>query len=446
MNRRHIILASAGLALFAGMCLLIFSTSDPEYEGKPVSYWYQEYSSVASREFVESLGDREPWPRAHLHGYEWELAMDPLRAMGTNAVPYVVRRALDTGKESRVQSVARHFFAWLLRKKSQPYVSREEMAAAAPGVVKELEPPAGQLLKLLRHELRSGNPIVCQRALELLGYAGDGAEQAVPALVAALSDADPATRQMAILSLNRLGPKSAAAVPALMDCIVRWKNDTNQTAYLAALALGRIGSPAAPAAGLIEDLFARETNDLSRLYLAGASCGILGGRSPRFEYLMTEVTNGNYFALESLSHAGSNARPALPVLLKILGEFTNNFSWVAAAQAVQNIGVPPADYLPLIKARLSRGIEGDREFAAEMVLAVDPSDADALSTLTGLLARQNSTSDRAALALGRAGPAAKAAIPALQEAINHNSPLLSSITETEEWALKKILAQEKLQK
>ena len=78
------------------------------------------------------------------------------------------------------------------------------------------------------------------------------AEEAVPALIKALSDADPAVREQAATALGSYGPAAAPAVPDLIEKL----NDPNEwVRRKAAGALGRIGPAAAPAApALVEAL------------------------------------------------------------------------------------------------------------------------------------------------------------------------------------------------
>ncbi len=64
--------------------------------------------------------------------------------------------------------------------------------------------------------LRSPDPAVRLKGVEVLGRMGSAAESSVPDLIRLLDDADPEVRKAAARTLGRIGPHAEAAVPALM--------------------------------------------------------------------------------------------------------------------------------------------------------------------------------------------------------------------------------------
>ncbi len=64
--------------------------------------------------------------------------------------------------------------------------------------------------------LRNPDPAVRLKAIEVLGRMGDDAAPAVPDLVRLLNDPDPDVQKSATRTLGRIGPAAQAAVPALM--------------------------------------------------------------------------------------------------------------------------------------------------------------------------------------------------------------------------------------
>lgn len=96
-------------------------------------------------------------------------------------------------------------------------------------------------------------PALRTLAMELLAASGSKAKPAVDNLVAALSDAEPATRGDAAVALAAIGPDAAEAVPALSKLL---GGDEKEAAlrYAAAYALGRIGPAAAPVAETLRGL------------------------------------------------------------------------------------------------------------------------------------------------------------------------------------------------
>ena len=96
-------------------------------------------------------------------------------------------------------------------------------------------------------------PALRTLAMELLAAAGSKAKPAVDNLVAALADADPATKGDAAVALAAIGPEASEAVPALGKLLAGdEKEDTLR--YAAAYALGRIGPAAAPVAEALRGL------------------------------------------------------------------------------------------------------------------------------------------------------------------------------------------------
>jgi hypothetical protein len=68
----------------------------------------------------------------------------------------------------------------------------------------------------LMDALRSTDPNIRKKAVEVLGRMGEDAAPAVPALTALLDDADVGVRKAAARTLGQVGPEAKDAVPALM--------------------------------------------------------------------------------------------------------------------------------------------------------------------------------------------------------------------------------------
>jgi hypothetical protein len=73
----------------------------------------------------------------------------------------------------------------------------------------------------LTDALRSTDPSVRRKAVEVLGRMGDEAIDAVPSLTALLDDPDPSVRKAAARTLGQIGPQAKDAVPALMRTLFR---------------------------------------------------------------------------------------------------------------------------------------------------------------------------------------------------------------------------------
>ena len=64
------------------------------------------------------------------------------------------------------------------------------MSSEGAEALKEIKPPANQLLPLLERHLKSTDRMERRQAVYILGSTGDGAEQTVPWLCAALKSPD----------------------------------------------------------------------------------------------------------------------------------------------------------------------------------------------------------------------------------------------------------------
>ena len=124
--------------------------------------------------------------------------------MGTNAVPYLFEQAFDLRPDSAAWLNVCRFLSDLPR--PVPSATRVEEASK---LLEYIKPPAAQLLPLMEKHLKATNLYEHRQTLFILGTAGDGAEQAVPNLIAALKE-DSWTRQIAIQSLGWIGPRAQA--------------------------------------------------------------------------------------------------------------------------------------------------------------------------------------------------------------------------------------------
>jgi HEAT repeat protein len=385
-----------------------------------MSYWFKEYC------------------RARLDGSP-SRAVAALQEMGTNAVPYLVEQAFDTNEDSNLlQFLKRLPRSWGLPRS----LNLAERSAGAEIALQEIRPPAHQLSLLLQRRLKSTNlfeyyqalPMQRQlrsinlfeyhQALLVLGTAGDGAEEVLPELEAALKVPDRGAQAAAIQSLRWIGPKAGAAVPSLME-VMTDPRDSNYFGPPVAYALAKIGSNAAPALPLVRGLFERETNWNAQCALAMDLLLIDPGQT----YALAFLTNGftthlpasdrGIAALE-LGEVGPSARATVPGLLNAL-EGTNVFLIIQIAEALKKMGVGPEIYLPRLKMLLHSNDEMTRANAASRILAVDPADHEAHLVLMEIIKKGSIFRRFAIDNLGGAGPAAAEAIPVLREVMKHDS-------------------------
>ena len=93
--------------------------------------------------------------------------------------------------------------------------TEQDVAADALGRIGAAAVPA------LIEGLRSPDPAVRLKAVEVLGRMGPDAQDAVPDLVRLLDDPDEAIRKAATRTLGRIGPPAQEAVPALVRTLLQ---------------------------------------------------------------------------------------------------------------------------------------------------------------------------------------------------------------------------------
>ncbi len=429
-RRRKIAFAVAALALIASVWLMLDHAGGPKYQGKSLDVWFREY--CLSSFYVRYDDD--------LH----EEAAKALQQIGTNAVPYLVNQAFNTSTDSAAMTNFYRFLDAMPRSWGMPApVSSDVRRGEAAFAFKEVKAPANLLLPFMEEHLKSTNIFERRQALFILGTAGDGAGQVVPDLIAALKD--PGQMAIAMQSLGWIGPPASNAVPALIDFLKPPQSATAPPVFVADV-LGRIGGNAAPAIPLINEMFDKETNWELRCRLAAASFRIDSNQTEAFAFLtnglMTHQPVGDRWrAAHYLGDIGPNAKAAAPALLQSLDDATNGLLFRQSSVALKALGISPATIVSRMKAQLDSpgNDETTRVNVAARMLEVDPSDHDAQMALLELIRKNSGFASFAADTLGRAGPAAKDAVPVLREVSKSDKRVLR---EEAAKALKKIEAKD----
>ncbi len=413
-GRRLLVAGLLGAAIVAaGGWLMLGRGQEPEYKGKPASEWLKEYC-------LARVGT--PWAPLRQ-----KAALEAFRAMGTNAVPYLVAEAFNTRRNTTLQTNIHRLFSVLPESMQLPeFVSAQEFRDEAPFVLKEMKPPAQVLLPLLEPHLKSGNTNEYRQSLFLLGTTGDGAEEAVPLLVAALQKPDPWTRNLALQSLGWLGPKAGGAVPALLDCVKSSKGTNGSgLSRMFAATFGKIGSNAVPALPLVRELFEQTTNWNQKCMLAGALCNINGGQMEALNFLIDGLTNhqpasDRWMAASQLGEIGPGAAAAAPVLLEAMNG-TNGMLFSQIPKTLLAMGMTKESILPQMKRGLLLNDEAARVNVAARILDLEPADHDAHLALMKVIQNGGMFTAFAIEVLGNAGPAAAEAIPVLQAEAKSNA-------------------------
>ena len=405
MNRRRIILAILLVLTAGGFLWRLCIEPEPKYEGKGFSVWFRQYytSGQRSSRFDESLHEE---------------ANEALRAMGANAVPLLVEECYSTSHDAGPTNLLKVLSELPRPFRFPPFVPAELIRDEAAQVLYAIKPPAQFIVPRAAIALAGTNQHQRRTAIYLLGDIGEGAESATPWLIQGLRSSDRWEKVLAAQSTARLGPAVKAVIPELINGMTNAAGDQGWI-WGICHALGSMGSNAAPAIPILKAKMLVETNLARRMMIAGNLCRIDAGESGALTNILNELKNSENSGKRSsmvfqLGQVGPNAKAAIPFLLEMLAD-DDLQTWCGAASALKGVGADKSIILPPLSARLKSNDETIRFNAAQQILAIDPGNTEAMALLINEI-KAGSLFSRAAIeALGRIGPAAKDAIPVLQQ-------------------------------
>lgn len=258
MRRKRLILPAALLiAALGGLGWLFLRSPEPVVKGKRLSVWLEAgYNMHAPAHFplpphFHPTGSFGP---IRFNSPEEQAADEAMRAVGTNAIPTLLRmlRATDSPFKLKMIDLAQtqHFIP--IR-----YVSAEEWNSAAvsgfsqlghdtrdalPAVVEiylqnlspssrnaaltvmgiigpSIDSAATKVMPLLLRDLTDPNSRVRQTAMSLLVQIHSEPELVVHKLIPLLNDPDPEIRSNAAYNLGTFGARARPAVPALTEAL-----------------------------------------------------------------------------------------------------------------------------------------------------------------------------------------------------------------------------------
>lgn len=227
------------------------------------------------------------------------------------------------------------------------------------------------------------NPEARYWACLVIAEIGPDAKETVPELLQAVKDEQPEVRHEALMALAATGDTSQATLDAAIAALADRENSVK---YAAAYLLGSAGEAAAKAASQIQPLL-RSDDPFLRTVAAWSLC----------------KSNGNNQQVYAQS---------LDILLRALEDQDRNVR-LAAIEAIDDLDPEPSQVLPgLIKAFEIQ----DGMIATNVADALVDMGKDAVPAVAAEL--KNPKLRRAAVVvLGRIGPDAKDAVPALVEAL-----------------------------
>lgn len=339
-------LAAAAVLAFV---LVFWNVNQSSYQGRSTAAWFRHYCL-----HEHSQREREESVRA-------------LKALGDEAVLYLLDRAFNV----RTNWVAKLASQWQWKKDPQ------SVAMTAHDALRQVRPAYTTLAPWITDKLSQSNAFARNEVLWVLGTSGDGADQAIPYLVAGMNDSNQLARSLAKQSLKFLG---AAARPAVPDLIAALDDQTGRPSVIEAL--GNCGSSAKAAIPHLEP-FLGDANTWVRLVTAAALCKIDPSQvSPRemlLEAAQSDTLKVQEDALACL-HQLPDMMESRPILMRILGEGQNGPA-SRALHALQFAGVDKGEITAALLKRMDTNDPAIRFTAASWLLNIDGTEKQATKVL-----------------------------------------------------------------
>ena len=277
-------------------------------------------------------------------------------------------------------------------------------------------------------------------AVRAVGLAGAASAPLVGKLGALLKDSDVRVRRAALEALATLGPAAAAATPAVTALL-----DDPDSAIDAADALGRIGPLARPALKSLARLLSADSP--ARRWAAVRAMAQIGGpgAAPAVQFMIREMPQAseidNYNMMIYLALLGPVAKDAIPAIQRsrLMNPFLRQTTVWAIEPGTELPWLTPMGNSSVAQLVLESYVHelGDQlkplaQTLAKKILSGDAGDVppwgykllakypeEPLKLLTPPLSDSNRTMrERAAVALGYMGRAARAVKPQVAEALN----------------------------
>ena len=247
--------------------------------------------------------------------------------------------------------------------------------------------------------LRQSDPKARRRCAEALSWGRPANDEVIRALTASLTDCDPGVRESAAGSLGRIGPTAEASTPALIGIL----GDEEFHVGIVRWAIGRIDPPAEWAIPSLVKALEPDAHDSHPVEM-----------EPKAKEKGSRAIPGDEDRLKEAREA-RKAKEKVESQRRARTRLAGQVRRDAAATILGNYGDAARAAIPALVEALEENPYGLSRIA-DSLARIDP---EALvAALVKLLPRSKRPEDTIE-ALGRLGPKAKDAIPALIESLGH---------------------------
>jgi HEAT repeat protein len=291
----------------------------------------------------------------------------------------------------------------------------------AVGYLRQETAPEGRPISYWIESLREDNPALAASGIEALTHAG---ADALPALVACLNDPNSLARARAAEALAKMGSTS---IPALVTALRDEDPYVRAGAARAFLYMGPTGKEAVPV--LIQTLHDDQT--FVRKMARGALGHMGEGAAPSLaKALQTKDPEFRYRLLEILKDLGPDASKAAPEIAATLRD-ENVPVQAMALMAFETMGPAGKVAIPELREIARHGRDPKvrpkpfdvevRPRALDVLCRVDPDSPETLALLISAMQDVN-LRYQVVQELGKLGPKARTALPALFDALEDKDP------------------------
>lgn len=382
----------------------------------------------AGAALARALADTDPLVRRQALKAVRAIRPDPevmapaLTAMLKAATPHETARVLDCLAEFGVEAVP-GMIRWL---------KAPETTYWACLVLSEIGPAAKDAVPALVDVLKQSDVNVRREAMMTLGAIHVVTPQVINALAQQLNDRDPLIRAPAAYALGVLGPDANAAIPALHKVLEDSDNVVRTAAIWSLAHIEPKNEPVQKRARTALLALVGHERPLVRKTVAHA-LGADYASDPQVAAALVNLLLDSDEGVRSeaelgVLRSGAAALPALDAALK------NDQLRPIVVRLLTPLGPELIKLLPKFVASLQDTSPDTRTSALLGITAIGPEAKSSVPDVTRLLAADKVAEVRrhAAFCLGRIGPGAASALPALKTQLSSTDPILSAASA---WAI-----------